>query len=69
MRKPSAEISDPRQKSTTFGALPEITKHVTWLRRIEGLSQFAAARRLGIKEGALEGHMSRGLRSLMRKVN
>lgn len=52
-----------------FGALPEITKQVIWLRRVEGLSQFAAARCLGIKEGALEGHMSRGLRSLMQKMN
>lgn len=34
------------------------------LRRIEGLSQREAAQSLGIAEGALEGHMCRGLRGL-----
>jgi RNA polymerase sigma factor (sigma-70 family) len=47
-----------------FDGLPETTRAVIWLRRVEGLSQRETALRLGISEGALEGHMSRGLRSL-----
>jgi RNA polymerase sigma-70 factor (ECF subfamily) len=47
-----------------FDRLPATTRAVIWLRRIEGLSQREAAQSLGIEEGALEGHMSRGMRSL-----
>jgi RNA polymerase sigma-70 factor (ECF subfamily) len=47
-----------------FDGLPAMTRAVIWLRRVEGLSQREAAQSLGIEEGALEGHMSRGLRSL-----
>ena len=51
-----------------FDGLPETTRAVIWLRRVEGLSQREAAQRLGIEEGALEGHMSRGLRTLARDM-
>jgi len=51
-----------------FDSLPEMTRAVIWLRRVEGLSQREAARRLGIDEGALEGHMTRGLRRLARDL-
>ncbi len=47
-----------------FEQLPEMTRAAIWLRRVEGLSQRQAAQSLGIEEGALEGHMCRGLRSL-----
>jgi RNA polymerase sigma factor (sigma-70 family) len=56
---------DELQRLTiVFDGLPETTKEVIWLRRVEGLSQREAALRLGITEGALEGHMTRGIRSL-----
>ena len=47
-----------------FDQLPQMTRAAIWLRRIEGLSQRQAAQSLGIAEGALEGHMCRGLRGL-----
>jgi RNA polymerase sigma factor (sigma-70 family) len=51
-----------------FASLPERTRLVIWLRRIAGLSQRDAAASLGIDEGALEGHMTRGIRSLSKAV-
>lgn len=69
MLKPTAEIADLRREAKAFGGLPQITKQAIWLRRVEDMSQFEAALRLWIKEGALEEHMSRGLRRLMRKMN
>ena len=47
-----------------FDRLPELTRAVIWMLRVEGYSQREAAQRLGIEEGALEGRMSRGLRQL-----
>jgi RNA polymerase sigma-70 factor (ECF subfamily) len=47
-----------------FDCLPETTRAAIWLRRVDGLSQRETAQRLGIQEGALEGHMNRGLRKL-----
>lgn len=57
-----------RLKSALSG-LPQVTREVIWLRRVEGLSQLEAAHRLGLNEGALEGHMSRGLRNLERATS
>ncbi len=51
-----------------FAILPETTRAAIWLRRIAGLSQREAAKSLGIDEGALEGHMTRGLRSLTKTI-
>jgi RNA polymerase sigma factor (sigma-70 family) len=51
-----------------FASLPERTRSVIWLRRIDGLSQREAAESLGIDESSLEGHMSRGMRSLEKAV-
>lgn len=51
-----------------FDRLPQMTRAVIWLRRVEGLSQRQAAQSLGIAEGALEGHMCRGLRSLANAI-
>jgi RNA polymerase sigma factor (sigma-70 family) len=50
--------------SEAFGSLSEMARSVIWLRRVEGLSQRETAERLGIHEGALESHMSRGLRAM-----
>jgi RNA polymerase sigma factor (sigma-70 family) len=52
-----------------FNSLPEKTRSVIWLRRVAGLSQREAAATLGIDEGALEGHMSRGMRRLARAAS
>jgi RNA polymerase sigma-70 factor (ECF subfamily) len=52
-----------------FDRLPELTRTVIWMLRIEGCSQREAAQRLGIEEGALEGRMSRGLRQLARDMS
>jgi len=51
-----------------FDRLPEMTRSVIWLRRVEGLSQRQAAQRLEIEESTLEGHMCRGLRSLANAI-
>src|SRR5262249_11200904 len=52
-----------------FDRLPELTRAVIWMLRVEGCSQREAAQRLGIEEGALEGRMTRGLRQLARDVS
>jgi RNA polymerase sigma-70 factor (ECF subfamily) len=52
-----------------FDRLPELTRTVIWMLRIEGCSQRETAQRLGIEEGALEGRMSRGLRQLARDMS
>jgi RNA polymerase sigma-70 factor (ECF subfamily) len=53
-----------RQLGEAFDQLSDIVRSVIWLRRIEGLSQREAAQRLGLQEGTLESHLSRGLRAL-----
>ncbi|MGH8326150.1 MAG: RNA polymerase sigma factor [Steroidobacteraceae bacterium] len=60
---------DLQRLKRAFSGLPHVTREVIWLRRIEGLSQLEAAALLGIKEGALEAHMSRGLRNLERATS
>jgi len=52
-----------------FDRLPELTRTVIWMLRVEGHSQREAAQRLGIEEGALEGRMTRGLRQLERDMS
>ena len=59
---------DLQQLTRAFAKLPERTKSVIWLRRVEGLSQREAAASLGIDEGALEGLMTRGMRKLARAI-
>ena len=59
---------DLQQLNRAFDALPEKTRSVIWLRRVAGLSQREAATSLGIHEGALEGHMVRGMRKLAEAV-
>jgi RNA polymerase sigma factor (sigma-70 family) len=50
--------------SEAFDQLPPMTRAAIWLRRVEGYSQREAADLLGLNEGALESHMSRGLRAI-----
>ena len=48
----------------SIGELPDRTRHVFVLRRIEGMQQKAVARRLGISVSAVEKHMIRAIRHL-----
>ena len=63
-----AALQDLQQLSRAFESLPEKTKSVIWLRRVAGISQRETAAILGIEEGALEGHMTRGMRSLAKVI-
>ena len=47
-----------------FDALPDKCRSVVWLRRVEGLSQQETARRLGMREGAVESQLGRAVRVL-----
>jgi len=57
-----------RRLTRAFDRLPELTRTVIWMLRVEGYSQREAAQRLGIEEGALEGRMTRGLRRLAKDM-
>jgi RNA polymerase sigma factor (sigma-70 family) len=55
-----------RRLAHAFDQLSDKCRAVIWLRRVEGLSQREAAQRLGLNEGAVESHLSRGVRFLAR---
>jgi RNA polymerase sigma-70 factor (ECF subfamily) len=57
-----------RRLSDALDALPSKCRDVIWLRRVEGLSQAETAQRLGMKEGTVESHLSRGVRALAKAV-
>lgn len=57
-----------RRLSEALDGLPDRCRDVIWLRRVEGLSQREAALRLGLNEGTVESHLSRGVRALARAV-
>ena len=61
-------LQDVQQLTRAFESLPERTRSVVWLRRVVGMSQREAAAILGIDEGALERHMTRGMRTLGKAV-
>jgi RNA polymerase sigma factor (sigma-70 family) len=63
-----AARQDLQQLTHAFDLLPEKTRSVIWLRRVAGLSQRETAASLGIDESALEGRMTRGMRSLAKAV-
>ena len=63
-----AALQDLQQLTRAFDSLPERTRSVIWLRRVAGMSQRETAAILRIEEGALEGHMTRGMRSLAKAV-
>jgi RNA polymerase sigma factor (sigma-70 family) len=68
---PEARLSarqELRRLAAALDALPDACRDVIWLRRVEGLSQQEAARRLNMKEGTLESHLSRGVRALAKSV-
>lgn len=49
-------------------SLPDATRAVIWLRRVEGLSQRDTAARLQMPEGTVESHLCRGVRALARAL-
>jgi RNA polymerase sigma factor (sigma-70 family) len=51
-----------------FDALPARCREVTWLRKVEQLSQREVAARLGIREKAVEKQVSRGMRLLAKAL-
>jgi len=57
-----------RRLANALDALPDACRNVIWLKRVEGLSQQEIARRLGMKEGTLESHLSRGVRMLAKML-
>jgi len=57
-----------RRLANALDALPDACRNVIWLKRVEGLSQQDIARRLGMKEGTLESHLSRGVRMLAKML-
>jgi len=59
---------DLQHLSRAFARLPERTRSVIWLRRVSGLTQRETAAIVGIQEGALEGHMTRGLHNLAKAL-
>lgn len=63
-----AALQDLQQLTRAFEALPEKTRSIIWLRRVAGMSQRETSAVLGIEEGALEGHMTRGMRILAKAV-
>lgn len=54
--------------SEALDQLSEDCRSVIWLRRVEGLSQREVAARLGMQEGTVASHLSRGLRTLTKVV-
>jgi RNA polymerase sigma factor (sigma-70 family) len=57
-----------RSLSAALDALSDICRDVIWLRRVEGLSQQETALQLGMKEGTIESHVCRGIRTLEKAV-
>jgi RNA polymerase sigma-70 factor (ECF subfamily) len=55
---------DLRRLANAFDLLPPKCREVVWLRRVLGLSQREVAGRLGINEGTVEKHVSKGARLL-----
>lgn len=68
---PDQRLSARQELRCLCSALDQLSddcRDVIWLRRVEGLSQREAARRLGMPEGTLESHLCRGLRALTKAV-
>lgn len=55
-----------RRLAQSFDELSDRCRDVMWLRRVEGLSQRETATRLGMREGAVESQLARGMRALAR---
>jgi RNA polymerase sigma factor (sigma-70 family) len=65
------EVTGMRQELRAVAAvlteMPERTREVLWLRRVEGLSERETAERLSISDRTVERHMSRAILHLMRR--
>ena len=57
-----------RLLARAFDSLSDKCRDVVWLRRVEGLSQRETAQRLGLREGAVESQLARGVRALASAV-
>jgi RNA polymerase sigma factor (sigma-70 family) len=57
-----------RNLARAFDSLSDKCRNVVWLRRVEGFSQRETAQRLGLREGAVESQLARGVRVLARAV-
>jgi RNA polymerase sigma-70 factor (ECF subfamily) len=55
-----------RHLAAAFDLLPPRCREVVWLRKVEGLSQKEVAARMGITEGVIEKHITKGVRLLAR---
>jgi len=53
-----------RVLAQAFDSLSDKCRDVVWLRRVEGLSQRETAQRLGVREGAVESQLARGMCAL-----
>jgi RNA polymerase sigma factor (sigma-70 family) len=53
-----------RVLAQAFDSLSDKCRDVVWLRRVEGLSQRETAKRLGVREGAVESQLARGMYAL-----
>lgn len=53
-----------RLLAQAFDSLSDKCRNVVWLRRIEGLTQRETAQRLGLREGAVESQLARGMHAL-----
>ena len=51
-----------------FDLLSDKCRDVVWYRRVEGLSQRETAKRLGLKETAIESQLARGVRALANAI-
>lgn len=58
-----------RRASAALLELPERTRHVFVLRRIEGLRYQDVAKRLGLSVSAVEKHMQRAMQHLLQRMN
>lgn len=55
-----------RRLADAFDRLPPKCRDVVWMRKVEGLSQREVAARMGTTEGAVEKHITKGIRLLAR---
>lgn len=53
-----------RVLAQAFDSLSDKCRNVVWLRRVEGLTQRETAQRLGLREGAVESQLARGMCAL-----
>jgi RNA polymerase sigma factor (sigma-70 family) len=53
-----------RVLARAFDSLSDKCRNVVWLRRVEGLTQRETANRLGLREGAVESQLARGMYAL-----